>query len=35
MTEKRWVPQTMAATFARIVADPGADWLIGWGCTSK
>ncbi len=27
MSEKEWVPQTMAATFARIVADPGAAWL--------
>ncbi len=27
MSEKKWVPQTMAATFARIVADPGAAWL--------
>jgi len=27
MSEKVWVPQTMAATFARIVADPGAAWL--------
>ena len=27
MREKEWVPQTMAATFARIVADPRAAGL--------
>ena len=27
MNEKERVPQSMAATFARIVADPGAAWL--------